>query len=433
MKISIITPTNVRRSDSAMWQYFMECADSVLAQSHEDWEWIVLSNGGAALVGMPKDPRIRVIKTQTTGNIGALKKEACRWATGDVIVELDHDDILTRNCLMEVARAFEEDPEVLFVYSNCAEFFFGHAEHADYEANLYNSYWGWKYRDFFYDGIQYKELIAFDPSPASLSVIWYAPNHVRAWRRDDYYRIGGHNPDLKVVDDHDLVVRFYLAGKIKKIDKCLYLYRIHGRNSWLQNNAEIQEKTLEMRRKYIWRLCERFCQLNDWPMLDLGGAFYPPEGYETVDIIGDVDHHMDLNRSTWTFPDNSYGLVRAFDTLEHLKDPINTMNNIHRILKPGGLMISATPSTDGRGAFSDPTHVSFWNQESFKYYTHPVKAQYIPACGARFQAIRMETYFPSEQAERDNVCYTYFDGIAVKKGMPRYPGPMDWAEEWLCP
>jgi hypothetical protein len=26
------------------------------------------------------------------------------------------------------------------------------------------------------------------------------------------------------------------------------------------------------------------------------------------------------------------------------------------------------PSTDGRGAFQDPTHVSFWNINSFYYY-----------------------------------------------------------------
>ncbi len=27
------------------------------------------------------------------------------------------------------------------------------------------------------------------------------------------------------------------------------------------------------------------------------------------------------------------------------------------------------PSTDGRGAFQDPTHVSFWNINSFMYYS----------------------------------------------------------------
>ena len=40
-------------------------------------------------------------------------------------------------------------------------------------------------------------------------------------------------------------------------------------------------------------------------------------------------------------------------------------------LKDGGKFESFTPSTDGRGAFQDPTHVSFWNINSWLYYSHP--------------------------------------------------------------
>ena len=45
------------------------------------------------------------------------------------------------------------------------------------------------------------------------------------------------------------------------------------------------------------------------------------------------------------------------------------MTEIWRLLKPGGLLVSSTPSTDGRGAFQDPTHYAFWNENSFKYFT----------------------------------------------------------------
>ncbi len=37
------------------------------------------------------------------------------------------------------------------------------------------------------------------------------------------------------------------------------------------------------------------------------------------------------------------------------------MNEIWRICKPGATLDILVPSTDGRGAFQDPTHVSFWN------------------------------------------------------------------------
>jgi hypothetical protein len=64
------------------------------------------------------------------------------------------------------------------------------------------------------------------PDPQNLSRIWYAPNHPRAWRREDYRKIGGHHPEMKVLDDQDLLCRTYLYGKMYFIDKPLYIYRI---------------------------------------------------------------------------------------------------------------------------------------------------------------------------------------------------------------
>ncbi|MFM6367255.1 MAG: class I SAM-dependent methyltransferase, partial [Dolichospermum sp.] len=49
------------------------------------------------------------------------------------------------------------------------------------------------------------------------------------------------------------------------------------------------------------------------------------------------------------------------------------------ILKPGGIVDISVPSTDGRGAFQDPTHVSFWNINSFLYYCNESPA-YLELC-----------------------------------------------------
>ena len=54
--------------------------------------------------------------------------------------------------------------------------------------------------------------------------------------------------------------------------------------------------------------------------------------------------------------------------IEHLQDRLHTMNEIWRICKPNAKVDIRVPSTDGRGAFQDPTHVSFWNINSFLYY-----------------------------------------------------------------
>ena len=78
---------------------------------------------------------------------------------------------------------------------------------------------------------------------------------------------------------------------------------------------------------------------------------------------------VDLSRP-WPWPDNSVSEIRAWDILEHLPDKIFTMNEIHRVLEPDGLVDIQVPTTDGRGAWQDPNHLSYWNVNSFYYVTH---------------------------------------------------------------
>ncbi|WP_438315713.1 hypothetical protein ACSHWO_26925 [Streptomyces sp. HUAS TT3] len=58
------------------------------------------------------------------------------------------------------------------------------------------------------------------------------------------------------------------------------------------------------------------------------------------------------------------GLVRAVDFLEHVPQKIPLINELYRLLAPGGMLLSLTPSSDGRGAYQDPTHVAYSNERS---------------------------------------------------------------------
>ena len=100
--------------------------------------------------------------------------------------------------------------------------------------------------------------------------------------------------------------------------------------------------------------------------LGSGVAFKP--GFINVDLKNaDIDANLD---DDWIFaPNDSADFVLAAHVFEHLKSPIHTMNELYRILKPGGTAEIHVPSTDGRGAFQDPTHISFWNINSFQYYS----------------------------------------------------------------
>jgi hypothetical protein len=100
------------------------------------------------------------------------------------------------------------------------------------------------------------------------------------------------------------------------------------------------------------------------------------------------------------------------------------MSEIHRVLAPGGWAFIEVPSTDGRGAFQDPTHVSYWNENSFFYYTHAGLAMYIDNSKIRFQQYRKQTWFPNEWMRTINACVVTAWLVAVKNNVQRFPGEL---------
>jgi glycosyltransferase involved in cell wall biosynthesis len=389
MKISIFTPTHNTK-------YIPELYQSLKHQFYTDWEWVVVPNNGAdvSFLDTIVDSRVKLFPfIGETKSVGALKKWACKNATGEILLEADHDDQLTPNCLAEVAKAFE-DESVGFVFSDNAKLG---------KFIPYNPALGWSHYPFEWKGEQLTAMNSQPVFPGRLGYIWFSPDHVRAWRKSVYDAIGGHNTELEVLDDHDLMCRTYLATRFVHIPKVLYIYRITGDNTWIERNKEIQENTHKIYKHYIYALAERFASVNNLMKIDLCGGFNRPRGYLSIDIEnGDI--RANLNEGI-PLPDNSVGVIRAHDALEHLRDPMKTMSEIHRVLAPGGMLLSLTPSTDGRGAWQDPTHVSFWNQNSFWYYTRSSQMQYIRNSTVKFRECRLETIFPSDWHKANNIPY----------------------------
>jgi SAM-dependent methyltransferase len=103
--------------------------------------------------------------------------------------------------------------------------------------------------------------------------------------------------------------------------------------------------------------------------LNLGCSTRNFSGFTNVDLFPPADIIADLTKP-WPWEDNSVEDIRAWDIIEHLADKNFTMNEAFRVLQPGGKFDIIVPTTDGRGAWQDPGHVSFWNRNSFFYYQH---------------------------------------------------------------
>lgn len=412
-KFSIITPEH----DPENINYLLELYDSICAQTYDNWEWVIYLNNGAAVNFIPEkivsNPKVSIhVQFYFNKNIGSIKHFAFKKGTGDILVEVDHDDLITPDCLEKLNEAFQ-NKEIGFVYSDSAIL------HMQNNFTPYDPRYGWTYRMFDWRGQSLYAMNSFEPTSQAMSYIWYAPDHIRAWRKSVYDEIGGHNRDLEVCDDHELVIRTYLASKMKRIPEPLYIYRVTGNNTWLNRNQLIQDTTKELFKTYARSLAERDADLKGLLKVDIGGGLNPYPGYFTIDLRENSNIVHDLNNGI-PLQDNSVGVLNASHILEHLHDKTKIMSEIYRVLAHGGWAFIEIPSTDGRGAFQDPTHVSYWNENSFLYYTDKYLADFIDNTSIKFMEFRKETYFPNEWMKNLNVCVTTAWLVAHKNG-PRLP------------
>src|SRR5207244_2797481 len=78
--------------------------------------------------------------------VGPLKAYACSKSEGDILLELDHDDLLAPDAIAECKKAFE-DPKVGFAYSNAM-----HCNAEFGKVERFGDAWGWSYRETEFQG-----------------------------------------------------------------------------------------------------------------------------------------------------------------------------------------------------------------------------------------------------------------------------------------
>ena len=81
-----------------------------------------------------------------------------------------------------------------------------------------------------------------------------------------------------------------------------------------------------------------------------------------ADVLGDLDHFP------YPFADASFDQVRAIHFIEHSIDVIRSMEEFHRLVRPGGRIHIVTPHYTDFSSFCDPTHRWHLNSFSFRYF-----------------------------------------------------------------
>ena len=248
MKFSVIPPTHNNQ------EHFYDLYKSIEAQTEKSWEWVVYLNGGAKgsriIDEIANNPKVKIYEDdwqptwaqpiQKEIKIGNIKNKAFFKGEGDILVEADHDDLLTPNCLEELKKAFK-DKGVGFCYSDTA--FLGLTKPFD-------PIHGWQSYEYDYEGKKLIVMCAHEPSAKMVQSMWFAPHHVRAWRKSVYHKLGGHDKTFTVCDDTELIIRTYQVTKLKRIAIPLYIYRITGQNTFIKYAYNIQETTKFLQNKY---------------------------------------------------------------------------------------------------------------------------------------------------------------------------------------
>ena len=202
-KISILVPMY-----NTPVNFFNELVEYMINQTYTNWE-LCLEDGSPEKNEelekiCSKDERIKYNYTGNNLGIAGNTNEALKHATGDYIALLDHDDLLPVNCLYEVVKAINENPEVEFIYTD-------------------------------EDKITTMDKPRFDPHfKPDFAIDTLRSNnyicHFSVFRKDLMEKLGGEKSKYNGAQDYDIIIRMAEitdAKHIKHIPKILYHWRVH--------------------------------------------------------------------------------------------------------------------------------------------------------------------------------------------------------------
>lgn len=185
-----------------------ECFDSVLAQTYDNFELILVDDHSSwdnvvpVLQRYEAHEKVQVIYRPVNGHISVATNDGISRAAGDFIVFMDCDDTIEPHALYEFARKLNENPELDFIYSD---------------------------EDKITEDGKIRHMPFFKPewSPDLFLSMMYT-NHLATYRASIVKAVGGLRTAFNGSQDYDFTLRFMERSDNKRVghvSKILYHWR----------------------------------------------------------------------------------------------------------------------------------------------------------------------------------------------------------------
>ena len=104
-----------------------------------------------------------------------------------------------------------------------------------------------------------------------------------------------------------------------------------------------------------------------------------------------TDVVCNLDASPLPFANDSVDVVRSNHCFEHIADLVGLMSEVHRILKPGGMLEVTVPHVSNIDFWRDPTHRTAFTYRTFDYFVRGMKP--VSYCDAEFEYVDNDMRF----------------------------------------
>ncbi len=207
------------------WHYFQECYQSILNQTYQDYEIIIVDDCSTddsyeKLVELAKqNDKIKLFQNSENKKVGFTKRRCVEEASGNICGFLDPDDKISEHSLQEIIDVYKSNPNIIATYS---------------KIKLINNN--------SQDIGNFKLTRTIPNNKKNFFNINFEVAHFFTFKKSAYNKTVGINPKLIISEDQDLYLKLYEVGTFELIDSIQYYYRIHTNGISQNKNKTRQQK-----------------------------------------------------------------------------------------------------------------------------------------------------------------------------------------------